>query len=278
MYRDFPSLAEPIPGPDAPEFLPLLTKEWEQAAQDDPDLRGRRRAYDCEILVLRHRMGCAGANGASLAAAFRRLRARARQQRRAREFTARATARREALLVRSVFDALKRGSRSRAAAAAAAAARCRAGLAAWKRAASTARNVRALLWRRERAAAIEGLRRWRYRCVGGDTVDGGGGGSGGLGAEGREALEWRLELFRERRAKRVVFRAWRGAAQTAAAVAALEGEARSAVSGSGGWDYRHPGGRRRKIPRHGATGRDELTACPGWGARLRTAEVTRQQQ
>lgn len=106
-------------------------------------------------------------------------------------------------------------------------------------------------------------------------MDGRGGGGGGReeGAGEQEALEWRLELFRRRRAKRVVFRAWRGAARTAAAVAVLEEETRrngGAESGGRG----HGEGRRRGLSRSAATGRDdELTACSEWGARLRTAEV-----
>lgn len=220
--------------------------------------------------MLRHRMGYDGANRATLAAAFRRLRARAARQRRAREYVAVAAARREAVLVRSAFDALARGSRARAAAAAAAAARCRGGLAAWRRATSAARGVRALCWRRQRATAVRGLRRWRQR-----SVDGRGGGGGfGYGADGREALEWRLEVFRERRAKRLVFLAWRSAAQTAAAVAVLEGGAGGGLDGSGGGRGRGEGRRRhRDSSRLAVTGRDELTACPRWGARLRTAEV-----
>lgn len=215
-------------------------------------------------------MGCDGANNASLAAAFHLLRARVNQQRRAREWFARATARREALLVRSVFEALARGSRSRAAEAAVTAVRCRAGLAAWRRATSLSRKVRTLCWRRERATAVKGLRRWRQRCTW-KVLDPGGGGGGE--AEDREGLEWRLELFRERRAKRVVFRAWREASQTAAAVAVMEGRARRGSVGKGGRGHRR--GRYRGFPSHRATERDELAPCPGWGARLRAAEVKR---
>lgn len=219
--------------------------------------------------MLRHRMGCDGANGATLAAAFGRLRARAARQRRAREHVATAAARRDALLVRSAFDALARGSRSRAAAAAAAVARCRAGLAAWRRTVSMARGVRTLGWRRERAAAARGLRRWRQRAAVGGRCGG--------AFEEREALERRLEVFRERRAKRVVFLAWRGAAQTAAAMAAAVegGEAGRSGVGAGSGRRERGEGRRRAadISRHVSAGLDELTACPEWGARLRTAEV-----
>ena len=267
ISTELPSTASHCPNVTPNPPLPkLVNKDWEQAAESDPALRARRRAYDCEILVLRHRMGCDGANGATLAAAFRRLRARAARQRRARDHVAVAAARRDAALVRSAFDALARGSRSRAAAAAAAAARCRAGLATWRRAAAVARGVRALCWQRERAIAMCGLRRWRQR-----SVDGQGGGR--QGAEGREALEWRLEVFRERRAKRLVFRAWRGAAQTAAvvAVAVLEGGAGGGVEWSR--DRGHREGRRwRGFPSHVAA------SPPGWGARLRTAEVRREQK
>ncbi|CAN0198323.1 unnamed protein product, partial [Ectocarpus sp. 8 AP-2014] len=238
--------------------------DWERAAQNDPDLRARRRAYDCEVLVLRHRMGCGGANNTSLASAFHLLRARTAQQRRAREWFARSTARRNALLVRSAFTALARGSRSRAATAAVAAARCRRGLAAWKRAATLARKIRTLCWLRERAAAVKALQGWRQRCVKAVYLEGGGaGGEDGrwaAGREEREDLEWRLELFRERRAKRVVLQAWRAAAQTSAAVTVMQGEARC------GWG--------REVGRRDCAAiQDEVAACSGWGFRLRTAEA-----
>lgn len=255
------------PGNINPEpNLPAPNKEWEQAAENDPGLSARRRAYECEILVLRHRMGCDGANNASLAAAFHLLRARVNQQRRAREWFARATARREALLFRSVFDALARGSRSRAAEAAATAARCRAGLAAWKKAVSLSRKVRTMRWRRERATAVKGFQRWRQRCAWMVMAPGGGGVT-----EEEEGLEWRLELFRERRAKRVVFRAWREASQITAAVAVMDGRARGGITGRGGRGHRR--GRYRGFSCFGATERDELTPCPSWGARLRAVEV-----
>ncbi|CBN76158.1 conserved unknown protein [Ectocarpus siliculosus] len=238
--------------------------DWERAAQNDPDLRARRRAYDCEVLALRHRMGCGGANNISLASAFHLLRARTAQQRRAREWFARSTARRNALLVRSAFTALARGSRCRAATAAVAAARCRRGLAAWKRAATLARKIRTLCWLRERAAAVKALQGWRQRCVKAVYLAGGSaGGEDGrwaAGREEREDLEWRLELFRERRAKRVVLQAWRAAAQTSAVVTVMQGEAKC------GWG--------REVGRRGCAAiQDEVAACSGWGARLRTAEA-----
>lgn len=210
-------------------------------------------------------MGCDGANNASLAAAFHLLRARVNRQRRVREWFARATARRDALLVRAVFDALARGSRSRAAEAAVTAARCRAGLATWKRSVALSRKVRTLRWQRERETAVKGFRRWRQRCAW-MVVDQGGG-----EAEERQGLKLRLDLFRERRAKRVVFRAWHCASQTAAAVAVMEGRTRRGISGPGGRGHRR--GRSRVFSCHGATERDELTPCPSWGARLRAAEV-----
>lgn len=196
-------------------------------------------------------MGYDGANGTSLASALCLLRARTQQQRRAREWFAEASARRDASLMRSAFGALARNSRSRAAMATATTARCRAGLAAWRQAAGRARKERASCLWRERAMAMRGLRRWRARCAGA------GGGGGGDSATRAEELEWRLELFREHRAKRVVFRAWRGAA----AAAAVEGKARRGT--------RREGRRRRGL----RAWQDELTECPEWGARLRTAEV-----
>ncbi|CAM9234588.1 unnamed protein product [Ectocarpus sp. 13 AM-2016] len=238
--------------------------DWERAAQNDPDLRARRRAYDCEVLVLRHRMGCGGANNISLASAFHLLRARTAQQRRAREWFKTSTARRNALLVCSAFTALARGSRSRAATAAVGAARCRRGLAAWKRATTLARKMRTLYWLREQAAAVKALKGWRQRCVKALYFEGGGGGGddGRWAArrEEREDLEWRLELFRERRAKRVVLQAWRAAAQTSAVVAVMQGEARC------GWGP--------EVGRRGcALIQDEVATYSGWGARLRTAEA-----
>ncbi|CAM9456742.1 unnamed protein product, partial [Scytosiphon promiscuus] len=169
--------------------------EWKQATASNPDVRARRRAYDCEILVLRHRMGYRGANRSSLASFFCLLRARTEQQRRAREWFAEASARRNATLLRSAFGALARNSRSRAAEATAVAARCRAGLVAWKQAAARARRERESSWWREQAVAMRGLRQWRQRCR-----DAGGGGGGYARSE---ELEWRLELFRKHRAKRV---------------------------------------------------------------------------
>lgn len=91
-----------------------------------------------------------------------------------------------------------------------------------------------------------------------------------MGVEEKErgALEWRLEVFRERRAKRVVFGAWRSAVQTAAAAAAMRGEASLGMVGSGAGH-----GRRWGVAHRGGVDRDEVMACRGWGARLRNAEV-----
>lgn len=205
-------------------------------------------------------METSGPNGnrARLAAAFHCLRARTQQQRHVRAWATAAAARRDTARTRAAFDAIARGSRSRAAAAAAAATRARAGLSAWRRATALARAARALRWRRDRAVALEGFRRWRRRSAE----------SKGEAGE-RGAVEWRLELFRERRAKRVVLRAWYAAAQTAAAVAAMEEGARRAVGRSG------VGRTRARVVRAcDVDDPDELEACRGWGARLRNAEVT----
>ncbi|CAM9335731.1 unnamed protein product, partial [Laminaria digitata] len=245
--------------------------EWEREADGAPALRALRRAYDCEIIVLRHRMGVDGANRASLAAAFHQLRTRTRQQRRARTWFASASARRDTRLARAAFDALARASRFRAAAAAAAAARRRAGFAAWRLAASLARQSRFFRLRKDRERAVKALRRWR-QCVGKSGGGGRGGGGGGrvVGVEEEErgALEWRLEVFRERRAKRVVFEAWWSAVQTAAAAAAMRGEASLGMVGSGAGH-----GRRWGVAHRGGVDRDEVMACRGWGARLRNAEA-----
>lgn len=96
--------------------------------------------------------------------------------------------------------------------------------------------------------ARRGLRRWRQRCVD----------EGGGGAARAEELEWRLELFRERRAKRVVLRAWKGVA----AAVVFEGQARRGA------------GREGRRCRGSSVRRDELAVYPEWGARLRTAEVS----
>lgn len=243
-------------------------QEWEQEAEGAPALRALRRAYDCEIIVLRHRMGADGANRASLAAAFHQLRTRTKRQRRARAWFASASARRDARLTRAAFGALARASRCRAAAAAAAAARRRAGFMAWMRVASLARRSRNLRLQRDRERAVKALRRWRQR------VGKSGGGSGGGGGrmvgfeEERGALEWRLEVFRERRAKRVVFGAWRSAVETAAAVAAMRGGASLGMAWPSAGRTRCQGGARR-----GGLDRHEVTVCRGWGARLRNAEV-----
>lgn len=92
--------------------------------------------------------------------------------------------------------------------------------------------------------------------------DGGDGGRWAAGRDEREDLEWRLELFRERRAKRVVLQAWRAAAQTSAVVGVMQGEARC------GWGH--------EVGRRGCAAiQDDVAAHSGWGARLRTAEVKR---
>lgn len=206
----------------------------------------------------------ANSNRATLSAAFARLRSRARQQRRAREWFAASNARRYARLTRAAFDALARKSRSRAAEAAVAAVRCRNGLAAWRRAAALGQTARAFRWRWTRARALGFLRRWR------EGVDGG---RGWEGIEERRALEWRLALFRERRAKRVVLRSWRGAVEAAAwreggRGAKPESSAWKCAARGGGGD-----GRKRSVHRRSVVGDDELTPCREWGARLRTAEV-----
>lgn len=261
------------------------TQEWELVAESEQELRVRRRAYDCEIIVLHHRargandandINSTSNNNASLSAAFQRLRARTRQQRRAREWVSTATGRRDARLLRAAFGALARAGRSRAAMAATATARCRAGLTAWRRAVSVSRAVRFFRRRRDRAKALEGLSRWRQQA-----------GWAVVGIEARDACEWKLELFRERRAKRVVFRAWRDFVETAAAVKEMEMETGMVVEG----EIRNVGGlatTRLGISVRGrrqggvVLGRrrgkqfeqdDELEVCPEWGARLRTAEV-----
>lgn len=92
-----------------------------------------------------------------------------------------------------------------------------------------------------------------------------------VGVEGEEStLEWRLDLFRERRAKRIVFGAWRSAVQTAAAVAAMRGEASFGVAWSGVGRRRGQG-----VACRGDVDESEATVCRGWGARLRNAEVRR---
>lgn len=242
-------------------------QEWEREAEGAPALRALRRAYDCEIIVLRHRMGVDGANRVSLAAAFHQLRARTERQRRARVWFASASARRDKRLTRAAFDALARASRSRAAAAAVTAARRRAGFMAWVRTVSLARRSRSLRLRRDRERARKAFRRWRQRV----RKDGGGSGGGRVVGVQEEvgALEWRLEVFRERRAKRVVFGAWRSAVQTAAAAAAMmRGEDSLGMTWSGAGRMRCHG-----VARRGGVDRGEVTVCREWGARLRNAEV-----
>lgn len=113
---------------------------------------------------------------------------------------------------------------------------------------------------------MKALQGWRQWCVKAVYLEGGGGGGEdgrwAAGREEREDLEWRLELFRERRAKRVVLQAWRAAAQTSAVVAVMQGEARC------GWGP--------EVGRRGCAAiQDEVAAYSGWAARLRTAEVER---
>lgn len=208
----------------------------------------------------------ANSNRATLSAAFARLRSRARQQRRAREWFAATNACRYARLTRAAFDALARKSRSRAAEAAVAAVRCRNGLTAWRRAAALERTARAFRWRWTRVRALVCLRRWR------EGVEGG---RGWEGIEERRALEWRLALFRERRAKRVVLRAWRGAVETATWREDGRGAKResSAWKGPAGGGGGGGSGRKRSVRRRSVVRDDELTPCREWGARLRTAEV-----
>ena len=109
------------------------------------------------------------------------------------------------------------------------------------------------------------MRRWRQRV--GKSGDGSVGGWV-VGVEERGALEWRLDVFRERRAKRVVFGAWRSVVQAAAAV--MQGEASLGVAWSGAERIR-----RQSLTHRGGVDRDEVTVCQGLGARLRNAEVKR---
>lgn len=174
-----------------------ISKAWQQVAEKDSQLRARRRAYDCELLVRNHRTG---GNRLSLAMAWRRLRAQIDRQRRVRLWTAAAAARRDAHLARAAFMAFARGSRARVAVATIAAARCRASLARWSRGVSLSKRLRVYLWARYQRAAMKGLQRWREQACSSARV--------------REDLSLRLEVFRRRRGKRVVFHAWRFACAT----------------------------------------------------------------
>lgn len=217
-----------------------------------------------------------GANRSSLATAFYRLRTRTEQQRRVREWLAAATIRRDARLAHAALNALARGSRLRAAAAAAAAARCRVSLAVWRQAASLSKSIRVFRWRFDWTTVARGFRRWHERVE--RLVGSGEDGAlrrTGCSAE-REHLEWKLNVFRERRAKRVVFQAWWGAVQVRGSRILGEGGQIGETQGTlprrrlaRRQRLRH--GRRESLDDHREN--NDLVARPEWGARLRSAEV-----
>lgn len=312
------------------------SQEWQRAADDDPLLRSRRRAYDCELILQQHRynvattyaatpafdnsintspsVATAAAAGhtvsfsrdhAALAVAWRAFRARVDRQRRARAWFAAAEEKREVRLKRMTLRALARARRWQAAEAVAMSARCRAGLAAWRRAVASSRAERtasSFLAKRLRCSAARGLRRWRRRAM---AASGRGEhfelglGVGGRGSDtwqggedlwdDQHGLELRIELFRQRRAKRVVLRRWRDAV-TAGRMTEPAGAAAKTGLGLGGRTHKRrrlrqrrgdppnciASGREMKIVEHNDrlhAGVKDLDVPRGQGARLRTAEV-----
>lgn len=218
-----------------------------------------------------------------LASAWRWFCFRVERQRRVRAWAAAGAARREARLARTVFAALARGSHSRAAEAAAIAGRCRAALAAWHRGAARERAVRVFQWQRMRTLGVIGLRRWRRRVfavgglaglsdLAGDEIEAGRRAAGLVaGWDDGEGLGWRLLRFKERRAKRVVLRAWYDAVAggTLRVKHPAAGAAATATSARG---FR---GVNRTVVMRGNTveGKEVFTMRRGQAARLRTAEV-----
>lgn len=198
--------------------------------------------------------GGAGVYRASLAHAFFRLRQQTVRQRRARAWFLSAKERRDTRLLRLAFDALARASRSRAAVTAVEAVRCRAGFDAWRRVTSLSRRLRTFYSERKRAMVAVALMRWRQRVKEERAT----------GVVRKEALERRLEVFRERRVKRVVFRAWYGVVQTA--VIGIDARTRSGRGRKGFGPSRRPGAFDFG---HG----EGLSSGGECGARLRSAEV-----
>lgn len=198
--------------------------------------------------------GGAGVYRASLARAFSRLREQTVRQRRARAWFLSTKERRDTRLLRLAFGALARANRSRTAVMAVEAVKCRAGFNAWRRVTFLARRLRTFYSERVRAMVAAALMRWRQRVKEERAT----------GVAKREALEWRLEVFRERRVKRVVFMAWYGVVQTA--VIGVGARNRSGRERKGLRPSRRPG-----ILDFG----DGERLSPGGedGARLRSAEV-----
>lgn len=314
---------------------PPNSQEWQRAADDDPSLRTRRRAYDCELILQHHRNNTTTAyaatlafhdstntsrsiaaaaadhavpfsrNHAALAVAWRAFRARVNRQRRARAWFAAAEERREVRLKHMALHALARARRRQAAETAAISVRSRAGLMTWRQAVASSRAERAasgFLAKRLRCSGARGLRRWRRRAMAasgrGEHFELGlGMGRGSSGTwqggeelqEDRHGLERRIELFRQRRAKRVVLRRWRDAV-TAGGMAELAGAAAKTELGLGGKmrKRRRPRQRRGDPPNWVVSEREmgtvehnirlhegvkDLAVPRGQGPRLRTAEV-----
>ncbi|CAM9599358.1 unnamed protein product, partial [Discosporangium mesarthrocarpum] len=196
---------------------------WERSAAENPHVRTLRRGYECEVMVLRHRLG---GNHIGLSLAWRRFRSRVLRQRAVRIWFRRAEARRCRHLTREAFSALGRAVREGAALQTMRRRGALRALRRWRAGVALGQGLRAFMCYRLRSGALQGLRLWQKRT--GDAVDGGS--SVGVGGRGNHAvgsralgLDGRLELFRERRAKRRVLLAWRALAARGAELAREDG-------------------------------------------------------